>query len=146
MSQVIPFRPLPIPPAADIPALSARLIQVESAETGDEDLLDLLLEAEARTLQALADARAATMADAVLKLATVVRRATVLRPRRPVRPRLRRATAARPATVLRPGRASRCCAPPGGSVGRSPSWRPPSGPVTRTRRSRCWTGPATRSC
>ena len=75
MSQVIPFRPLPIPPAADIPALSARLIQVESAETGDEDLLDLLLEAEARTLQALADARAATMADAVLKLATVVRRA-----------------------------------------------------------------------
>lgn len=75
MSQVIPFRSVQLAAPADIAALAARLIQVESAETSDEDLLDLLLEAETRALAALAEARAGTVAEAVLKLATVVRRA-----------------------------------------------------------------------
>lgn len=76
MSQVIPFRPVVQPAQApDIATLSARLIQVESAETADEDLLDLLLEAEGRTLAELAGARAGTVAEVALKLAAVVRRA-----------------------------------------------------------------------
>lgn len=75
MSQVIPFRSAPPAPQADIAALSARLIQVETAETSDEDLLDLLLEAETRAIGALAKAQAGTLAEALVKLATVVRRA-----------------------------------------------------------------------
>ena len=75
MSQVIPFRTVPPAPPADIATLSARLIQVETAETTDEDLLDLLVEAEARAITALARAPAGTLAEAMVKLATVVRRA-----------------------------------------------------------------------
>lgn len=76
MSQVIPFRPVAQPaPTADIAALSARLIQVESAETTDEDLLDLLVEAEGRTLAALGRSQAGSFAEVALKLAAVVRRA-----------------------------------------------------------------------
>jgi hypothetical protein len=75
MSQVIPFRAVPPAPQADIATLSARLIQVETAETSDEDLLDLLVEAEARAITALAQAPACTLAETLVKLATVVRRA-----------------------------------------------------------------------
>jgi hypothetical protein len=75
MSQVIPFRAVPPAPPADIATLSTRLIQVETAETTDEDLLDLLVEAEARAITALARAPAGTLAEAMVKLATVVRRA-----------------------------------------------------------------------
>lgn len=75
MSQVIPFRTAHAAPSADIADLTTRLIQVETAETTDEHLLDLLVEAEARAITALADAQAGTLAEAVLKLATVVRRA-----------------------------------------------------------------------
>ncbi|MFC7473086.1 hypothetical protein ACFQS7_01880 [Dankookia sp. GCM10030260] len=75
MSQVIPFRSVAAPPQVDIASLSARLIQVETAETTDEDLLDLLVEAEARTITALAKAQAGTLSEAMVKLATVVRRA-----------------------------------------------------------------------
>jgi len=73
MSQVIPFRQAP-PATTDIVALSARLLQVETAETTDEALLDLLLEAELSALAALARARALSVAEVALKLATVVRR------------------------------------------------------------------------
>ncbi len=75
MSQVIPFRIVQLAPTTDIAALSARLIQVETAETSDEELLDLLLEAELRAVEALAKAQAGTVSEAMLKLATVVRRA-----------------------------------------------------------------------
>src|SRR3954467_1025627 len=75
MPQVIPFPSAQAFPPADIAALSARLVQVETAETNDEELMDLLLEAEARALAALTKARAETVAEAALKLATVVRRA-----------------------------------------------------------------------
>ncbi|WP_431267979.1 hypothetical protein [Dankookia sp. P2] len=75
MSQVIPFRTAPAAPQPDIAALSARLIQVETAETADEDLLDLLVEAEGRAITALAKAPAGTLAEVMVKLATVVRRA-----------------------------------------------------------------------
>src|SRR3954453_16391504 len=75
MSPILPFRPAQAAPSADIAVLSARLIQVESAETTDEDLLDLLLEAETRGVVALAKAPAGSLPEAVLKLAPVVRRA-----------------------------------------------------------------------
>jgi hypothetical protein len=74
MSQILPFRPAHAVPPTDIAALSARLIQVETAETTDEDLLDLLLEAETRAIVALAKAPAGSLPEALLKLATVVRR------------------------------------------------------------------------
>jgi hypothetical protein len=76
MSQVIPFRPAQTVShhPADIAALSARLIQVESAETDDEDLLDLLVEAEVTALGALAKAQAVTAGEVVLKLTALVRR------------------------------------------------------------------------
>lgn len=75
MSQVIPFRPVQSAVSqSDVAALAARLLQVETAETPDEDLLDLLLEAETKALGALARARAGSLAEVVLKLATVVRR------------------------------------------------------------------------
>ncbi|TDG33816.1 hypothetical protein [Paracraurococcus ruber] len=75
MSHVIPFRPQAAAyTAPDVQALSARLLQVETAETADEELLDLLLEAEIAALGALAKARAVSVGDVVLKLATVVRR------------------------------------------------------------------------
>ncbi|MDO9708018.1 hypothetical protein [Paracraurococcus lichenis] len=75
MSQVIPFRPYqPATLPEDVASLSARLLQVETAETSDEDLLDLLLEAELAALGALARSRATTLGEAVLKLATLVRR------------------------------------------------------------------------
>lgn len=71
MSQVIPFRPAP---STSVATLSARLIQMESVETTDEDLLDLLMEAELAALASLARAQAGTVAEVVLKLAAVVRR------------------------------------------------------------------------
>ncbi|TCZ57858.1 hypothetical protein [Roseicella aquatilis] len=75
MSQVIPFRVAKPVLQADIAALSARLVQVETAETPDEELMDLLLDAESEALGALTRARAETVTEAMLKLATVVRRA-----------------------------------------------------------------------
>ncbi|MFZ4406671.1 MAG: hypothetical protein ACOYOH_04990 [Paracraurococcus sp.] len=75
MSQVIPFRPLQPLPTVDIASLSARLMLVETAETSDEELLDLLLEAETLAVAALARARAGSLSEIVLKLAAVTRRA-----------------------------------------------------------------------
>lgn len=75
MSQVIPFRSVQPAPPADIATLAARLFQVETAETTDEELLDLLVEAEARAIAALAKVPAGNLSEALVKLATLVRRA-----------------------------------------------------------------------
>ena len=78
MSQVIQFRPARARrPHSDIASLSLRLLQSEGAESPDEDMMDLLLEAETAALGALARARANTVAEAALKLAAAVRRADV---------------------------------------------------------------------
>lgn len=75
MPQVIPFRPAQHGTGTnEVAVLAARLLQVETAETTDEDLMDLLLEAELAALGALSRAPAMSVAEVTLKLATVVRR------------------------------------------------------------------------
>jgi hypothetical protein len=59
---------------ADISALATRLVAIERSGSQNEEIMDLVIDAEEATLAALAAAPAHSYADATVKLATVVRR------------------------------------------------------------------------
>ncbi|SDC15468.1 hypothetical protein [Belnapia rosea] len=76
MSEIIVF-PLARPAARsteDVVKLADRLHKIERSESGDEAIMDLLVDAELAALDALAAAPAGTHADVTLKLATLLRR------------------------------------------------------------------------
>jgi hypothetical protein len=80
MSEIIVF-PLARPPAPGTPrngeevvTLADRLSKIERSESGDEAIMELLVDAELAALDALAVAPARSHADVTLKLATLLRR------------------------------------------------------------------------
>lgn len=77
MSRIIAF-PLASPAGraatADVATLAARLQRIEQSESGDEAIMDLVVEAETTALAALAAAPARHYGDATVKLATLLRR------------------------------------------------------------------------
>lgn len=80
MSEIIVF-PLARPPGSgaaqgseEVATLADRLSKIERSESGDETIMELLVDAEIAALGALASAQARSHADVTLKLAALLRR------------------------------------------------------------------------